>query len=329
MPAPDLTHGAFGADGLGLAFLVPFVFSAASTVATQALGPRGPALLLAPVLLVAVALGRLIASLAPAPVINPASADWALALGALVAVAGWIAERTRPEPPRRRKKASAAPTAKARPPRARAPVAPPPPPPLPGPARLLVPAVVGLAALGLAAAPGSEGGWPAVLASALVLGAAWLGLPWRLDQISRRGPPAAAGLPATALGVALVAWVIDRPDFVAPALSLAGALGGWFAASRVRPPAPGPARGPDPATVTGVAVLVPLAGALALDSPPALAGVLVAALALFADAPAARLPRPGGGAGRVLEPVLALATALAPVAIAGAMTVVVAGMPPG
>ncbi len=161
-----------------------------------------------------------------------------------------------------------------------------------------------------------------VIAGLMALG--WVIVLLRLDR--HRGTSALGTLLAfaAALTLAAVAWVIDAWMACHLSLSLAAALVGWliwntlggfpFAATAV---------------ITTAAGLGALGGAMALQTPAALPGVLMALLCLLADGTAARLPLPGGRPGKVLRPIATWILALIPLPAAVALTLVAAGMPAG
>lgn len=234
------------------------------------------------------------------------SGDWAVWAGVMAAVSGLWADPLPAPTPARKGKAAA------------------PEPPHPG--RWVPEGVALFLALVLAGGPGDEFfprsvSMRATLAMTAVL--VWLGVSWWLRRAERGGRAPVLGYPGAALGVALVAWVVDRADLALPAFAVALAVMGCLAIHAVSRSPVGPG-----VRVAALGALMPVAMTLVLEDPEALGGVMVAGLALMADAPAPVRPTAPRRA-MVVRWAAAAGTGLGPVPVAGALAVVSAGMPPG
>ncbi|WP_041793728.1 hypothetical protein [Pararhodospirillum photometricum] len=236
------------------------------------------------------------------------SGDWAVWAGVVAALSGLWADPLPAPTPARSRKGKAATSDPVHPGR-------------------WVPGVVAFfLALGLAGGPG-DAFFPRSVSTRVILAGTgaftWLGVSWWLHRAERVGRAPVLGYPGAALGVALVAWIVDRADVALPALALTVAMLGCLGVHAVSRSPIGPG-----VRVAGLGVLMPLAITLVLEDPDALVGVVVAGLALMADAPAPVRPNAAGGA-VVLRWLAAAGTGLGPVPVAGALAVVSAGMPPG
>jgi hypothetical protein len=153
----------------------------------------------------------------------------------------------------------------------------------------------------------------------VLLGAA---LAWRVDRaiqaevpVGQPGPGALILLIMTALALAAVGYVSRQASFGTTGIVLAATAAGffpwiWMTGSNL----------PAAMLCPAAAGLFALAWGIADGTTAALPGVGLAALALFADGTARRVPLPKAGVSAILHPLLLASMALLPLALAVAVT---------
>jgi hypothetical protein len=197
------------------------------------------------------------------------------------------------------------------------------------PPRAFAIAVVAGFAVICAWAEANNGLWPNALDGRFalrfaVLIVAGLGLAWRIDRLAgsdvASGTPAAAAIILLAMLACALATVgaasgmpLLRETGLLAALAMFGFLP-WLWTSR----APLPVAMALPAA----AALFALAWAIVATAPAALPGVALAALILFADGTARRVPLPKAGISAILYPALLVGMASLPLILAAAVTAV-------